>query len=181
MHSCLLMCAAILAMDWNPKVKKKLAGCWNSLRIFLLLRNLGLRFSNTCSTPLGLDVCGGIFCTTLVSTNTLSLLPLLPPAGPEVFENCQLMLNYLFLFVLFGFWWCGLFSLVFNSALSLFWIMGRFQHEILRIVFILMGAIMISNSSLERMFLFSVLVGLFLFSFVFFVVSGSSLNRNYSS
>lgn len=95
-----------------------------------------------------------------------------PPAGPEVFENCQLTLNYLFLFVLFGFWWCGLVSLFFNSALSLFWIMGRFQHAILKIVFNRMGAIMISNSSLEGMFLFSVLVGLFLFSFVFFVVLG---------
>lgn len=61
--------------------REELAGCCSSLRISLFLRNSGLKFSNSCPTPLGLDVHGGIFYRTLGSTDALSLLPLLPPAG----------------------------------------------------------------------------------------------------
>lgn len=154
---------------------------WGSL----FLRNLGLTFSGTCPTLLILDVHGSISYRTLVSTDILSLLPLLPPAGHVWKLPIYFQLPFPFCFVWLLVVWYGLASLFFNSALTLFWITGRFQHAILNIGFILMGAI-ISDSNLEWVFLFSVFVELFLFSFVFLLllfvfVLSSVFNQNYSS
>lgn len=186
MESCLLTCAAILAVDWNSKGRRVwpvVAVLWGSLCFWGIW---GFKFQ--IHAPL----CWGWMCMVLYSTGPCYLQALCPCClcYPQlvVFENSQLVLNYFFVFVSFGFWWCGL--VFFNSVPSLFWIMGRFQHWILNIVFILMNAIMISNSQPRVNVLilsFGGIVLIFLCIFCLFwwvcfvFVLGSGFNHNYYS